>query len=181
VAKNTKIKMKIQSKNPDPRRNQPGKTNTILEAEIVVPHDYKGKNLRLSLEEEDKIRHLRDKKWRYKMYDTGTKVLTDKDRVSTLSTLRVALFLLSKLDWNGKIYGISYSEIGKNLEMKPPQIQRAINELCIDTDKKGNKVVPIFTKEKNNGRNIYLVNDDIAWKGWIDEKPSIQSEKSFLN
>jgi len=181
MKKRTKLISSIQEKEPNAKKNIARARRQILEILDIsdlefdeVYELYMRKRKKLPL-------HVKDKQSRYKMYDTGTNILTDTNRVRTHSSLRVALFLLSKLDWNGTIEGLSLSDIGENLGMKPQNVFKAIKELCSETDDKGNQIAPIFTKTRLKNGNRYVVNDDIAWKGWIDNKPSLQAEKTLLN
>jgi len=78
--------------------------------------------------------------------------------------------MLKNLNWKGTV-DITQQEIANRLKIKKQQVQRSVSTIIKEN---------LFTKERKFGRNIYQVNEDLAWKGWIDTKPSMHELASKL-
>jgi len=87
--------------------------------------------------------------------------------------------MIKNLEWDGTVT-ISQPSIGKELKIKQQNINKAIKEIL----EPGTENKPLFTKidTKKGTTAKYRINEDLAWKGWIDKKPSMQKTSSqYLN
>jgi len=87
--------------------------------------------------------------------------------------------MIKNLDWDVTVT-ISQPSIGKELKIKQPNIHEALKEIL----ESGPENQPLFVKldTKKGTTAKYRINEDLAWKGWIDKKPSMQKTSSqYLN
>jgi len=111
------------------------------------------------------------------LYTSGTKLL--RNNLRTVTAYRTVLVMIENLDWDGTV-NISQRDIAKELNIKQPSVHKAMIELL----EPGPENQPLFVKlnTKKGTTAKYRINENLAWKGWIDKKPSMQKTSSqYLN
>jgi len=146
--------------------SQNGRKNTLMELSGQV-------SLNKPLQNDEELyigrrkkgnQHMKDQTHRIKLYDNGIDMLLKLP----LRETRTLLAMLKYIDWNGKI-NVTQKQIGEETGIFREYITKTIKNLISKN---------YITKERIGSKNIYQINENIAWKGWIDTKPSSQKKSS---
>ena len=166
--KTIKLTVETQELPADPDKN---KARSVFTQFKFTYEDLK--EFEISLKQKNKKKHLKDNKGRVKIYFDGFDLLINNLRTTT--AYRTALIMIKHLDWDGTV-SISQQEIGKKLNIKRQNINKAIKEIL----EPGPENKPLFVKIDTKKGTIakYRINENLAWKGWIDKKPSMQKTAS---
>ena len=88
------VKTRDQEIPPNPKTNQSRSVYTEISLTYDGLKEYQ-------IVQRPKVRHLKDKKERVKLYMSGIELLIKN--INTSTGYKVALFMLKNLDWNGKV------------------------------------------------------------------------------
>lgn len=129
-------------------------------------------NIMIESENMQELRNMLFGKRKRKVANDFVRVFTDDfqelaKKINSLTTFKVLNILLANIDWDGCIR-LTQKKIGQILEIKQPQIARAITEL------EEMNIIKILKEGKNN---IYMMNPSIAWKG--DDEKNIELKKDY--
>jgi len=170
--KDSKLNIETQEFPSDPKMDMVRKIYTEFKFTYEELAEYE-----IYLKRKNQKKHLKDNKERIKLYTSGTKLL--RNNLRTVTAYKTALVMLENLDWNGTVT-ISQRDIGKELNIEASNVNKAIKEIL----EPGPENQPLFVKldTKKGTTSKYRINENLAWKGWIDKKPSMQKTSSqYLN